>query len=118
MRYYLMRCRLWLTCSAVALQAHHRTRAVISRSCRPRCRGELPQGGAHDAPTPCVWVIARTQATVPETKTGFEPFAGLPSRSHRCRGGGSRRSGSRRHDPAVDMITSPVEQVSPIPAAA
>jgi hypothetical protein len=119
-RYYLMPLQdLWTDVFAVPGKRTSGTRAGHFAVVPPRWHGELPaRVRCIDAPTPCVWVIARTQANGPEDYPAVnrvqDGFAITPL----SRWGQPPQPVTAVIDPAVDMITSPVEQVSQMPAAA
>lgn len=85
----------------------------------PPWQGKLPADmGRIDAPTPYVWVIARTQANgpgdYPAVNRVQDGFAITPL----SRWGRPPQPVPVAIDPAVDMTTTPVDQVSQMPAAA
>jgi hypothetical protein len=91
--------------------------AIDVAVCPPGWSGELPGGvRAYEAPTPVVWVIGRTEASV-ETYDRVHAFqAGLTIR-RLSEWGAAPRAVVGEVDPAVDATTPPMRQASALDAA-
>lgn len=119
-RYYLMPLQdMWTDVFAVPGKRTSETGAGHFAVVPPRWQGELPaDAGRIDAPTPYAWIVGRTQANGPGDYPAVNKVQDGFVITPLSRWGQPPLPVTVAIDPAVDMITPPIEQVNQMPAAA